>query len=176
LKTDRIDLYLLHWRETTDLAQTLEGFAALVRDGKIRHWGVSNFDLDDLQELVTLDGGKEVSANQVMYNLKGRGIEYAVYRGAVDDRFRSLLTPRWTRDRSCGRASSGRWRRGMMRTPRKSQSPGSCIRKAWSAFRRLQAKRTCAKTMLHSTYVSQSATSSRSISCFRDRSERGRSR
>ncbi len=76
LKTDRIDLYLLHWREDVPLAETLEGFAALNRAGKIRYWGVSNFDLADMTELIGLDGGAAVAANQVMYNLKRRGIEY----------------------------------------------------------------------------------------------------
>ncbi len=76
LKTDRIDLYLLHWREDVPLAETLEGFAALRRAGKIRYWGVSNFDLADMTELIGLDKGAAVAANQVMYNLKRRGIEY----------------------------------------------------------------------------------------------------
>jgi diketogulonate reductase-like aldo/keto reductase len=76
LKTDRIDLYLLHWREDIPLADTLEGFRALVRAGKIRHWGVSNFDVDDMQELFALDGGPDVAANEVMYNLNRRGIEF----------------------------------------------------------------------------------------------------
>jgi diketogulonate reductase-like aldo/keto reductase len=76
LKTDRIDLYLLHWREDTPLAETLEAFEALVRAHKIRHWGVSNFDVDDMQELVRLPAGRLVAANQVMYNLNRRGIEH----------------------------------------------------------------------------------------------------
>ena len=80
LKTDRIDLYLLHWRGDTPLAQTLEGFEALVAARKIRHWGVSNFDLDDMKELVALPAGKMVAANQVMYSLSRRGIEYDLMR------------------------------------------------------------------------------------------------
>jgi diketogulonate reductase-like aldo/keto reductase len=76
LKTDRLDLYLLHWREDTELADTLEAFIALAGAGKIRHWGVSNFDVDDMKELLALPGGKAVAINQVMYNLKHRGIEY----------------------------------------------------------------------------------------------------
>jgi diketogulonate reductase-like aldo/keto reductase len=77
LDTDRIDLYLLHWREQeVELAEVLEAFAALVRAGKIRHWGVSNFDVEDMQELVRLPGGKAVAADQVMYNLDRRGIEH----------------------------------------------------------------------------------------------------
>jgi diketogulonate reductase-like aldo/keto reductase len=76
LRTDRIDLYLLHWRGNVPLDDTLEAFEALLRDGKIRHWGVSNFDVDDMEELVSLPGGKAVATNQVLYNLSRRGIEY----------------------------------------------------------------------------------------------------
>jgi len=80
LKTDRIDLYLLHWREETPLAETLDAFEALLRARKIRHWGVSNFDLADMQELGRLPAGRLVAANEVMYNLKRRGIEYDLAR------------------------------------------------------------------------------------------------
>jgi diketogulonate reductase-like aldo/keto reductase len=76
LKTDRIDLYLLHWRGSVPLAETLAGFARLQRDGKIRHHGVSNFDLDDMQEWVALSGGDSVAANQILYNLSRRGPEW----------------------------------------------------------------------------------------------------
>src|SRR6185437_16369000 len=76
LKTDRIDLYLLHWRGSVPLAETLEAFMRLQRDGKIRHHGVSNFDLDDMQEWVGLEGGETVAANQILYNLSRRGPEW----------------------------------------------------------------------------------------------------
>ena len=76
LKTDRIDLYLLHWRGRPPLTETLEAFTALVKDGKIRHWGVSNFDTSDMKELWGLSGGTNVAANQALYNLSRRGIEY----------------------------------------------------------------------------------------------------
>ncbi len=75
LGTDRLDLYLLHWRGSVPLGETLEGFAALVRAGKIRHWGVSNFDMDEMTELWSLSGD-EVETNQVLYNLARRGIEF----------------------------------------------------------------------------------------------------
>jgi diketogulonate reductase-like aldo/keto reductase len=76
LKTDRLDLYLLHWRERVPLAGTVEGFSALVKAGKIRHWGVSNFDVGDMEELVRLSGGAAVATNQVIYSLRRRGIEF----------------------------------------------------------------------------------------------------
>jgi diketogulonate reductase-like aldo/keto reductase len=76
LRTDRIDLYLLHWRGSTPLQHTLDAFIQLQRDGKIRHWGVSNFDTDDIEELLALPGGDACATNQVLYNLKRRRIEY----------------------------------------------------------------------------------------------------
>ena len=78
LNTDRLDLYLLHWRDSVPLRETLDGLVTLKRDGKIRNWGVSNFDVDDMEELLALPGGKDVATNQVMYNLRRRGIEYAL--------------------------------------------------------------------------------------------------
>ncbi len=75
LKTDRIDLYLLHWRGGTPLAETVEAFEALRRSGKIRHWGVSNFDTTDMTELSEA-GGIGCAANQVLYNLTERGPEH----------------------------------------------------------------------------------------------------
>lgn len=76
LATDRIDLYLLHWRGSIPLAETLEGFQLLERDGKIRHHGVSNFDRADMTEWVALQGGDTVAADQVLYNLSRRGPEW----------------------------------------------------------------------------------------------------
>jgi diketogulonate reductase-like aldo/keto reductase len=76
LATDRIDLYLLHWRGSVPLAETLEGFQRLERDGKIRYHGVSNFDRADMAEWAALQGGETVAANQVLYNLSRRGPEW----------------------------------------------------------------------------------------------------
>ena len=76
LNTDRIDLYLLHWRGSHPFAETLAAFDKLQRDGKIRHHGVSNFGLDDMKEWYALAGGKTVASNQILYNLTRRGPEY----------------------------------------------------------------------------------------------------
>jgi diketogulonate reductase-like aldo/keto reductase len=76
LKTDYLDLYLLHWRGSTPLAETFEGFLQLKQRGMIREFGVSNFDVDDMEELAAVPGGKEVFTNQVLYNLTRRGIEW----------------------------------------------------------------------------------------------------
>lgn len=76
LRTDRLDLYLLHWRGQVPLAETLEAFTALRAAGKIRHFGVSNFDSADMQELAGLPGGAEVQADQVLYNPMERGAEW----------------------------------------------------------------------------------------------------
>lgn len=76
LRTDRIDLYLLHWRSGEDLPAVVQTFGELAAAGKIRHWGVSNFDVDDLAELDRLPGGAAVACDQVLYNLSRRGIEY----------------------------------------------------------------------------------------------------
>jgi diketogulonate reductase-like aldo/keto reductase len=76
LRTDVLDLYLLHWRGTVPLAETLEAFTALRDAGKIRCFGVSNLDRDDMQELWELPGGQSVQTNQLLYNLSRRGIEW----------------------------------------------------------------------------------------------------
>jgi diketogulonate reductase-like aldo/keto reductase len=75
LKTDRIDLYLLHWRGRPRLEETLSGFEALSDAGAIRYWGVSNFDVKDMEELYALAGGTTCAIDQVLYNLRRRGIE-----------------------------------------------------------------------------------------------------
>ena len=76
LRTDRIDLYLLHWPGSVPLAETVEAFEVLKKAGKIRHWGVSNFDTDEMEELTGLPDGGNVQTNQVLYNLSRRGPEF----------------------------------------------------------------------------------------------------
>jgi diketogulonate reductase-like aldo/keto reductase len=76
LRTDRIDLYLLHWRGGVPLRETVEAFDELIRAGKIKSWGVSNFDTSDMEVLAGIAGSNVVATNQVLYNLKRRGIEY----------------------------------------------------------------------------------------------------
>ncbi|MBE7159324.1 MAG: aldo/keto reductase, partial [Rhodospirillales bacterium] len=74
LGTEILDLYLLHWRGSHPLQETVEGFESLQQQGKIRSWGVSNFDVDDLEELFALHEGQNCAANQVLYNPRYRGI------------------------------------------------------------------------------------------------------
>jgi len=76
LRTDAIDLYLLHWRGRSPLHETVGAFERLLNEGKIRAWGVSNFDVDDMEELFATPGGAACAANQVLYNPEHRGIEY----------------------------------------------------------------------------------------------------
>lgn len=76
LHTDVIDLYLLHWRGNVPLQETVEAFVALQAAGKIRYWGVSNFDLADMQELWSVPGGSSAVTDQLLYNLSRRGIEW----------------------------------------------------------------------------------------------------
>jgi diketogulonate reductase-like aldo/keto reductase len=76
LATDRLDLYLLHWRGRIPLAETVGAFERLRRDGKIVRWGVSNFDVDDIEELTAIPEGKQCAANQVLYHLGERTIEW----------------------------------------------------------------------------------------------------
>ena len=86
LRTDRIDLYLLHWRGSQPLAETVDAFERLRTAGKIVRWGVSNFDVGDIDELLALPDGKRCAANQVLYNLSQRGVEFQLReRCARDD-------------------------------------------------------------------------------------------
>lgn len=76
LKTDYLDLYLLHWSGNFTFAETVEAMETLIAQGKIRRWGVSNLDVDDMQALWQVPGGRQCATNQVLYHLASRGIEY----------------------------------------------------------------------------------------------------
>jgi diketogulonate reductase-like aldo/keto reductase len=78
LRTERLDCYLLHWRGRIPLQETFAAFEELVRDGKILSWGVSNFDVDDLDEALAIVGPGKIACNQVLYHLEERAIEHAV--------------------------------------------------------------------------------------------------
>src|SRR5271155_6106880 len=78
LKTDRLDCYLLHWPGSFPLAETVAAFEQLVSAGKIRSWGVSNFDAGDLNEILEVAGEGKIACNQVLYHLQERAIEHAV--------------------------------------------------------------------------------------------------
>lgn len=109
LRTDRLDLYLLHWRGGIPLSETVEEMEKLVRQGKILRWGVSNLDTADMKELVRVPGGDRCAVNQVLYHLGSRGIEYD-------------LLP-WQRERRmpvmayCPLAQGGSLRRGLADHP-----------------------------------------------------------
>jgi diketogulonate reductase-like aldo/keto reductase len=84
LKTDRIDLYLLHWRGGHPLTETVAAFEALKTAGKIRYWGVSNLDTDDMEELLGVPGGAGCAANQVLYHPDSRGVEFDLLPWCAD--------------------------------------------------------------------------------------------
>jgi diketogulonate reductase-like aldo/keto reductase len=86
LGTDRIDLYLLHWRGGHPLAETVAGFDALKAAGKIRYWGVSNLDTADMQELLGVPGGTACAADQVLYHPDSRGIEFDLLPWCLEHR------------------------------------------------------------------------------------------
>ena len=85
LKTDRLDLYLLHWRGSVPLGETVEAFERLKKDGKIRNWGVSNLDTADMAELAGVPHGGNCAANQVLYHLGSRGIEWQLIDACRQD-------------------------------------------------------------------------------------------
>jgi len=86
LGVETIDLYLLHWRGGTPLAETVAAFEKLRAEGRIRHWGVSNFDVDDMEELLGVPGGANCATNQVLYNPEYRGIEFDLLAWQADHR------------------------------------------------------------------------------------------
>ncbi|WP_066196100.1 aldo/keto reductase [Gracilibacillus timonensis] len=76
LGTDHLDMYLLHWKSSTPLEQTIQDLENYVQQGKIRSWGVSNFDAEDIEDMWRIEGGRNCAANQVLYHVGSRGMEY----------------------------------------------------------------------------------------------------
>lgn len=109
LGTDRIDLYLLHWRGGFDLEDTVELMEKLQQQGKIGRWGVSNLDYGDMQELWRVEGGAACSTNQVLYHLASRGIEYDLLPWCQQQAMPVMAY--------CPLAQAGRLRSGLMNHP-----------------------------------------------------------
>lgn len=109
LKTDYLDLYLLHWRGDIPLEETLAVMQKLQQQGKIRRWGVSNLDFDDMQELTALDGGEACATNQVLYHLASRGIEHDLLPWCQQQNMPVMAY--------CPLAQAGRLRSGLMNHP-----------------------------------------------------------
>lgn len=105
LKTDYLDLYLLHWRGSVPLEETIRAMETLQQQGKIRQWGVSNFDTDDMQELWQEPGGENCATNQVLYHLASRGIEYSLLPECQQRQIPLMAY--------CPLAQAGRLRRGL---------------------------------------------------------------
>ena len=125
LGTDRLDLYLLHWRGSVPLAETLEAFATLRRAGKIRHWGVSNFGIADMVELWSLPGGSDAAANQVLYNLTRRGIEWDLLPWCREHRMPVMAYSPIEQGRLLRKRGAEPARRGAAVSPQRSwRSPG----------------------------------------------------
>ncbi|MGM1325881.1 aldo/keto reductase, partial [Klebsiella michiganensis] len=106
LNTDYLDVYLLHWRGDYSLQETVAGMDALVAQGKIRRWGVSNLDYDDMQELWQADGGEQCATNQVLYHLASRGIEHDLLPWCQQQRLPVMAY--------CPLAQAGRLRNGLL--------------------------------------------------------------
>lgn len=105
LNTDHLDLYLLHWRGSIPLEETIEGMEKLIKGGKILRWGVSNFDIDDMKELFKLVNGKHCTTNQVLYHLGSRGIEYDLLNWQEENHMPIMAY--------CPMAKAGELRRGL---------------------------------------------------------------
>lgn len=109
LKTDYLDLYLLHWRGDIALEETVSVMQQLIAQGKIRRWGVSNLDYTDMQELSNIAGGRECATNQVLYHLASRGIEYDLLPWCQQQKMPVMAY--------CPLAQAGRLRSGLMNHP-----------------------------------------------------------
>ena len=110
LKTDYLDLYLLHWRGDIPLEETVNVMETLKQQGKIRRWGVSNLDADDMQELLSIEGGGECATDQVLYHLASRGIEHDLLPWCQQHAIPVMAY--------CPLAQAGRLRNGLFNHPR----------------------------------------------------------
>lgn len=124
LGTDRLDLYLLHWRGPVPLEETVEALEGLVARGTIGAWGVSNLDVDDLADL---PAAAHPDTDQILYNLTRRGPEYDLIPAAANCRCRSWRTRRWSRGGCSATRRSARWPRRTGRRRRRSRWPGCCV-------------------------------------------------
>lgn len=109
MRTDYLDLYLLHWRGSVPLAETVECMEELKARGRIRAWGVSNLDVADMRELLAVPGGQGCAANQVLYHLGSRGIEYQLLPMMNEQNITVMAY--------CPLAQAGRLRRGLLAHP-----------------------------------------------------------
>lgn len=109
MNTDYLDLYLLHWRGRIPLKETVECMEELKKEGKIRRWGVSNFDTDDMRELWNVPGGKNCEVNQVLYHMASRGIEYELLPWLRDHEIPTMAY--------CPLAQAGDLKRGLYNHP-----------------------------------------------------------
>lgn len=109
LGTDYLDLYLLHWRGRVPLFETVQCMEELVKEGKIRAWGVSNFDVEDMEELFRLPQGSHCAVNQVLYHLGDRGVEYSLLPWLKGNGVMMMAY--------CPMAQGGTLRRGLLNSP-----------------------------------------------------------
>lgn len=107
--TDYLDLYLLHWRGSVPLSETVACMEQLKKEGRIRRWGVSNFDIDDMEELWSVPGGKNCEVNQVLYHVASRGIEYSLLPWMSEHEVKLMAY--------CPLAQAGSLRRGLYQSP-----------------------------------------------------------
>jgi diketogulonate reductase-like aldo/keto reductase len=124
LRTNWIDLYLLHWREDIPLQQTVEGFQKLVDEDKISNWGVSNFDVSNIIDLMDVEDGSKVATDQVLYNLTRRDSNSISCPGATIEAFPSWPTHRSSKDGCFRTRSCGILPRSTTRLPPKWRLPG----------------------------------------------------
>jgi len=175
LRIDTIDLYLLHWRGDVPLGETVEAFEKLRAAGKIERWGVSNFDVDDMKELFGIKSGGNCSANQVLYNLENREIEFDLLPLLTDHRSPiTCLVMAYSpvgHGRGCSRTRRYRkLRNDTMRLLRKSRWHGCYDTSPESSpFQKRPMKSTCATTRAQSKSNWPRSISQNSIENFRRR-------